>query len=92
MESSKEFKLINGTFKPADAGALIRNFYSEKIRYHNRQLLYMIETQQGDRSQVEAKIAELESTRQDISIFLETKAQEDSFVEVKGSISITFNR
>ena len=90
MKTTKEFKLINGQFNAADAGAIIRNFYNEKVRYHNRQLLYMMESKQGDQKTVESKIAELEANSIDIADYLENNTH--GLVEVHGSIAITINR
>ena len=92
MNNTKEFKLINGIFKPEDASQLIRNFYAEKVRYHNRQLLHMLETQKGDAHSIELKIAELEASSQAIGKLLSSFSNADSLVEVKGAIAITIHQ
>ena len=41
MEEIKVFKLMDGDFKISEAQNIILNFYGEKIKFHNRQLLNM---------------------------------------------------
>ncbi|CAN5244051.1 hypothetical protein BH09BAC6_BH09BAC6_00490 [soil metagenome] len=90
MEMTKSFTLISGTFKTSDAKSIIQSLYTEKVLYHNRQLLQIRESRNGDIAEVEQKIAELESTRRGITEFLSVLSN-DLQVQVIGDIEISFN-
>jgi hypothetical protein len=90
MEMIKSFTLIAGTFKVADARSIIQNLYNEKVLYHNRQLMHIRECNDGDPSEVEKKIKELESTRKAIAQFLSV-TDDDLQVQVHGDIQISLN-
>jgi hypothetical protein len=90
MEMTKSFTLIAGKFKVADARSIIQSLYTEKVLYHNRQLLQIRENMNGDTAEVEQKIAELESTRKAIAEFL-SATRDDLRVQVNGDIKISFN-
>ncbi|WDF56164.1 hypothetical protein [Mucilaginibacter sp. KACC 22063] len=91
MKTTKEFNLIHGDFKPADAESLIKTFYNEKIRHHNCQLLHMMESDKGDQHPVLSKIAELECTSRQIREFLQHSSSNGNTVHVTGNILITVN-
>ncbi|MFD2146145.1 hypothetical protein [Mucilaginibacter antarcticus] len=89
MQTINSFPLITGTFKIADAKSIINTLYNEKILYHNRQLMQILECNEGDVAEVEQKIAELEATRNAIAKFL-LIGKNDTLVQVKSEIQINF--
>ena len=91
MKITDNFKLISGLFTTADADAMIKSFYAEKIRHHNRQLLKIMETNKGDREAVEAKLTELHATSNKVSAFLKMHQNNGRLVGINGSIEVTID-
>lgn len=89
MEPTSQFNLINGTFSAAEALHLLMGFYNEKILFHNRQLLALKLKNAGNTHAVEAKISELQKTRDEVFALLNSAKTTNVNYKIKGVVEIT---
>jgi len=91
MEEIKVFKLMDGDFKISEAQNIILNFYGEKIKFHNRQLLNMKLKNDDQTNLIELKLSQLIKDRDGVIDFLNKHTSTNSIVKVKSEIELTFD-
>ena len=89
MPQQQKYQLIFGEFKSCEALPIIMSFYNNKINYHNIQLLTAMERNEGNISQIEQKVKELQNTSDEIRELLTNAVDRDHPVHVKGFIEIS---
>ena len=70
MQHENKFNLINGIFKSEDAKAVLLEFYSHKIRFHEREMFSNRERFGEDLLNSERRIVELKSERKELEKLL----------------------
>lgn len=87
METSHEFKLVQGEFTPEEAGKLLYSLIQNKINYHNTEILsQQIRFGFGkDVSHAEQRIANLQKANSALIEFLKHAGSEGKLLEISGN-------
>lgn len=88
MENSYEFKLVQGSFKPEEAGRVLLSLLQNKISYHNMEALSTQIRFGGDVSRSEKRIKELEEISESLTAFLTEAGHHDKMLLVEGTFAI----
>ncbi|MBX2946817.1 MAG: hypothetical protein KF725_13365 [Cyclobacteriaceae bacterium] len=87
-EKSQDYKLIDGTFMPADANRFLMQLINSKIDYHNLEILSMRERFNGDVSHSLKRIEELKETQEALRQLLNIAFDNEMEVRVHCSVQI----
>ncbi len=86
---SKEFSLINGSFKPEDAIEILCEAFTNKIKFHTLQAFSKRMRGEDGAEVHEARIAELNSTLENVKQLLENSKRENRNVAINCMVSVT---
>jgi hypothetical protein len=88
METKHVIKLIDGNFHPKDAARVLMQLISDKINYHNVEMLSIYEHFNGDVSHSVKRINELSEAKESLRELLERAEQEGFDLVVESNINI----
>jgi hypothetical protein len=87
---AQEFRLIDGSFTPAEAGNVLFSLISSKIRFHNLEELRHFEQVPDQTSHSKKRIAELENFHSVLKKIIQTAEDQKKKLEITGEITIRF--
>jgi hypothetical protein len=87
---TQEFRLIDGSFTPAEAGNVLFSLISSKIRFHNLEELRHFEQVPDQTSHAKKRIAELENFHSVLKKIIQTAEDQKKKLEITGEITIRF--
>lgn len=88
LTSKETVKLIRGTFSPEDAAEVLFSILSDKIRFHNIQVLSIKERFNGDTSYSEQRLVELKAAKEKVSQLILEAKNSNSEIEIQSDINI----
>lgn len=88
MKTKHQIKLIDGNFHPKDAARVLMQLISDKINYHNVEMLSIYEHFNGDVSNSVKRIHELSEAKESLRELLEQAEQEGYDLVIEGNINI----
>lgn len=88
MENSHEFKLVQGSFSPEEAGRVLLSLLQNKISYHNMEALSTQIRFGGDVSRYEKRIAELIAISESLTNFLTEAGHDGKMLQIEGTFTI----
>jgi hypothetical protein len=90
MKKPNSYKLIDGKFPSADASQILSEIITNKITYHNRQILSNQERFNGNTGLSEKRIKELSKLRATLKKELEIAAKKELLVGINCVIELEF--
>jgi len=87
-EKTQDYKIIDGTFMPADASRFLMRLINDKIDYHNLEILSIRERFNGDVSHSIRRIDELKETQESIRQVLNIALDNEMEVRVHCSVQL----
>lgn len=87
-EKVEDYKLIDGTFMPADANRFLMKLINSKIDYHNLEILSMRERFNGDVSHSLKRVEELKETQEALRQLLNIAFDNGMEVRVHCSVQL----
>lgn len=88
METSHQYKLIDGTFTGENARHILMELIQNKIKYHQLQIFSIHERFNGDASASEKRIAELKQVAEDLKKVLKQVEDHHQSVEIYCPIEV----
>lgn len=88
MENSYEFKLVEGSFTPEEAGRVLLSLLQNKISYHNMEALSTQIRFGGDVSRYERRIEELKKISESLIVFLTEAGHHEKTLLIEGTFAI----
>ena len=88
MENSYEFKLVQGSFSPEEAGRVLLSLLQNKISYHNMEALSTQIRFGGDVSRYERRIEELKEISESLTDFLTEAGHQKKALLIEGTFTI----
>ena len=89
MNTTENFKLVDGTFSAADASDLLLALVKSKIAFHNLEKLSNQERFGRDVAHSERRLAQLRGLHDALRVVCEKAAENDQEVQVNGWLEIT---
>ena len=83
-----QIKLIDGEYSVSEAADVLFSVISDKIRFHNIQMLSIRERFDGDTSHSEERLAELNEAKERITEILHVAREQEADLEIFSSIQI----
>lgn len=83
-----QIKLIDGEYSVSEAADVLFSVISDKIRFHNIQMLSIRERFDGDTSHSEERLAELNEAKDKIAEILQVAREQGAVLEIYSSIQI----
>jgi hypothetical protein len=83
-----QIKLIDGTYNVSEAADVLFSVISDKIRFHNIQMLSIRERFNGDTSHSEERLEELNAAKAQIAEILKIAQDAGATLEIHSSIDI----
>jgi hypothetical protein len=83
-----QIKLIDGDYSVSEAADVLFSVISDKIRFHNIQMLSIRERFDGDTSHSEERLAELNEAKEKIAEILKVAREQGADLEIYSSIQI----
>lgn len=90
MDTIELYKLIDGTFTPADAKTVLFSLVESKIRYHWMEKFSNLERFGKDINHSEKRVEELVKLYGDLKVTLEKAAENNKNVKLRGTIELIF--
>ena len=91
-EEKKEFKLIESTFTPEEANAVLTNLINSKINYHNLDDFSNFVRSDRNIEHSKRRVSELNETKTAMKLFIETANENGFNLLIKSSIAIEFTK
>ncbi len=91
MNEVFKFKLIEGDFKPTDAGKVLFNLINSKIGYHQLEKFGILERSNGDVSRAENRITALKAVNKELLNFLNEANEKGFNFSINGTVTITLS-
>lgn len=88
IDKIETVKLIKGTFDPVDAAEVLFSILSDKIRFHNIQILSIKERFSGDTKYSEQRLNELKEAKQKVANLILEARDQDCQIEINSNIEI----
>lgn len=88
METTHQYKLIDGTFTGENARHILLELIHNKIRYHQLQIFSIHERSNGDSAASEKRILELKQVAEDLKEILQQAEDHQQMVEISCPIQI----
>ena len=90
MESKHILKLIDGEFKPSEAGNILLDLINYKINYHQMELFSNEERFSKDLSNSKSRIEQLKKVRKCLEEIINYSSEKGMNVKIESFIDITF--
>ncbi len=88
MNKSHQFKLIQGTFVPADAAEILLDMISNKIRFHSLQNFGSRERNGKDIPHSQKRVAALKKMEQSLRKIFDSAEKKNHQLVIEGTIDI----
>lgn len=88
MENSYEFKLVQGSFSPEEAGRVLLSLLQNKISFHNMEALSTQIRFGGDVARYERRIKELKEIGESLTAFLTEAGHQEKTLQIEGTFTI----
>ncbi|MFD2551387.1 hypothetical protein ACFSQP_06110 [Bizionia sediminis] len=92
LNEQQAFKLIDGTFDAAESADVLFSVLSDKIRFHNIQILSIQERFSGDTSYSEKRLDELKAAKRQVAALILKAKNNNCDIEIKSSIQMTLKK
>jgi len=90
MENKHKLKLIDGKFKPSEAGSILFELISRKISYHQMEIFSNEERFGKDVSNSKKRIEQLKDVRKHLEEIIEYSSEKKLNLKIESFINITF--
>ena len=91
-EEKKDFILIDGTFSPTEANAVLTNLITSKINYHILDDFSNFVRNDRNVEHSKKRISELTETKEQLRSFIDLANHSGSKLSIKSIISIEFTK
>ena len=91
-EEKKDFKLIDSTFSPNEANAVLTNLINSKINYHKLDDFSNFVRNDRNIEHSKKRISELNETKEQMKSFIDLANHNGSNLIIKSIISIEFTK
>lgn len=88
MEKTHQFRLVNGTFDAGNASRVLFDLIGSKINFHNMERFSIRERFNGDTSQHDKRISELNEAKKYVESVLKRAEEEGKRLKLEGTIKI----
>ncbi len=88
MSTNRVFKLIEGEFDAHDAAEVLLSVISDKINFHEVQLLSCQERNSGDAAYSKKRFEELRHTREEVTELLREAREKNLKLQINSDIEI----
>lgn len=92
LDLQQSFKLIDGTFDAVESADVLFSILSDKIRFHNIQILSIQERFSGDTSYSEKRLEQLKVAKRQVAELILKARNLNYDIEIKGSIQMTLKK
>lgn len=87
-KGTHDIKLIEGEFTPDEAGMVLFTLISDKLRFHQIQVLSNKERFNESNPQSEQRIRELREAEEEVAVIMERARENGMRLELQGSVHI----
>lgn len=92
MESTQDFKLVDGTFSANDAANVLFSLIGDKIKYHQLLLFSNEERYGADITNSKVRIQELTAVKEEIIEMIREAREQDMDLEILSNIQVTMKK
>ncbi len=87
----QKFKIVEGEFSPSETAEVLFTLINDKIRFHNLKASEITERFNGDTSQSERRIKELQASKEQIKDMILTARDLGQTIQIRGTIELNIN-